>query len=377
MKRSCSRNIRWALENLAGVSAVPSPLTQPVYRLDRTFEWNAAEGPSFSGPYPDVPVTPPKDFFGLPVASRFGIAASLVLNEKWFSLYGRLGFDLLTYKTVRSRMRLAHPLPNWLYVDENALHGKGPLRALSGIPENPLAATAAGSIGMPSSAPEFWRNDIARCRTALRPGQVLIVSIVGTADADTSKAAFIDDFRQLAADVRAAGAQVIELNLSCPNVGRREGEVYRDADLAGRIAAAARSAAGSLPLIAKIGAFERRADLEVLLRRLAGTIDGIVMINAPSREVVIALGAPAFGARRFAGMMGGRVFDIALRCVGDAVEIVREHRLALKVLAVGGVNSPERAAAFRDAGAYAAFAASAAAFDPYLAIRIKRHDPLL
>jgi len=41
-----------------------------------------------------------------------------VLNERWFELYSRLGFDLLTYKTIRSRERRAHPLPNWIYLDE-------------------------------------------------------------------------------------------------------------------------------------------------------------------------------------------------------------------------------------------------------------------
>src|SRR5260221_9953365 len=82
---------------------VPPPLKTPVYRLDRTFEQNAAEGPSFSGSFPEVPVTPTKDFFGTSVASRIGVAASLLVNERWFELYSRLGFDLLTYKTIRSR----------------------------------------------------------------------------------------------------------------------------------------------------------------------------------------------------------------------------------------------------------------------------------
>src|SRR5207253_1445975 len=100
---------------------IPPPLATPVYRLDRTFEQNAAEGPAFAGPYVDVPGTPMKDFLGYRVASRIGMAASLLLNERWFELYSRLGFDLLTYKTIRSRARLAHPLPNWLYLDESSV----------------------------------------------------------------------------------------------------------------------------------------------------------------------------------------------------------------------------------------------------------------
>ena len=205
----------------------------------------------------------------------------------------------------------------------------------------------------------------------------MIVSVVGTADADTTEAEIIEDFAALAAEVRNAGAHVVELNFSCPNVGRRESEVYRDTALAARIVAAARVAVGPLPLLVKIGPIEERDLMTELLRRLAGLVDGVVMINAPSRMIVDASGAPAFGANReWAGMMGGAVFDIALNCVRTAVEIVRQDGLNLHVLAVGGVCSVERIRAFSNAGAYAVFGASACAWDPYLAIRAKHHDPM-
>ena len=358
--------------------APPPPLAEPVYRFDRTFEQNAASGPAFAGPYPDVPATPSKDFLGHRVASRLGIAASLLVNERWVALYSRLGFDLLTYKTVRSRPRIAHPVPNWVYVDETSLVSDPgtPVRTIDSVPLHALTATAAGSIGIPSSPPEFWRADIAKCRAHLRPGQVLIVSVVGTAEAVSTEAALVDDFATLAGEVRAAGAQVVELNLSCPNVAQQEGEVYRDVAMVGRIARAARAAIGSTPLLVKIGPILEHAVMAGLLRELAGIVDGVVMINAPSRLFVDPSGAPTFGASRLrAGLMGGVVFDVAMDCVRRAVTIVREDGLALRILAVGGVCSPVRVRALFDAGAYAVMAASAAAWDPYLAIRTKLQDP--
>jgi dihydroorotate dehydrogenase len=134
-----------------------------------------------------------------------------------------------------------------------------------------------------------------------------------------------------------------------------------------------------MPLLVKIGPIEEHERMADLLRRLDGVVDGVVMINAPSRAIVNAAGAPAFGAgRERAGLMGGgAVFDIAMRCVRDAVGIVRRDGLSLHVLAVGGVTSPERISAFFDAGAYAVLAASACAWDPYLAIRAKLLDPSL
>ena len=360
--------------------AVPPPLTSPLYRFDRSFEHNAAAGPSFSAFYPDVPVTPTKDFLGYRVASRIGIAASLVLNERWFELYSRLGFDLLTYKTIRSRERRAHPLPNWLYLDESSIvtDNAVALTAVSSTPLTPLTATAAGSIGMPSSSPEVWRRDIRSCRARLRPHQVMIVSVVGTSDGDTSERDFIDDFSALTTEARDAGAQVVELNFSCPNVGRRESQVYRDVEIAADIARAARTAAGSIPLLAKVGPIEERERMAELLRRLSGLVDGVVMINAPRRMIIDRNGAPAFGAdRAHAGMIGGVTFNIAMMCVRGAVEIIQRDKLNLHVLAVGGACSPERISAFFDAGAYAVLAASACAWDPYLAIRAKHRDPSL
>src|ERR1700733_3463630 len=100
-------------------SRLPDPVREPVYRIDRSFEWNAEHGPNFVGPWPSRAATQAStEFFGVPVRSRFGIAASLILHGAWFDLYSRLGFDLLTYKTVRRCARTAHQLPNWLFVDE-------------------------------------------------------------------------------------------------------------------------------------------------------------------------------------------------------------------------------------------------------------------
>ncbi|MFT8243242.1 hypothetical protein [Roseomonas sp. BN140053] len=352
----------------------------PTYRLDRSFEWNAENGPRFEGPFPPVPDTPEKRFLGLPVRSRFGLAASLGLRAPWVELYARLGFDILTYKTVRLRPKLAAPMPNWLFVpdDARAADPEAPLRAEAAIPADPAAATAVGSIAMPSSDPAVWRPDIARCRALLRPGQVLVVSVVGTAREGMGEDAFVAEFEELAAAVREAGAQAVEANLSCPNVGRGEGETYLNAPLAGRIARAVRRGAGGLPVLLKIGAGADDAALAALLRAVAGSADAVTAVNAPSRVILDASGAPAFGTgRERAGLMGGAVHGIALDCVRRAVDIVRRDRLGLEIVAVGGVTSPARARAMLEAGACAALAASGAAWNPYLAMEVKRADPAL
>jgi dihydroorotate dehydrogenase len=100
------------------------------------------------------------------------------------------------------------------------------------------------------------------------------------------------------------------------------------------------------------------------------------MINAPSRRIVDAAGAPAFGAgRERAGVTGGAVKAIALRAVGDAAGYAARRSLPLKIVGVGGIASATDARAFLDAGAYAVQSATAATWNPHLAAELKAADP--
>nr|MCU0897044.1 hypothetical protein [Burkholderiales bacterium] len=223
------------------------------YRVDRSYDWNYAHGPVWDGPLPRVPATPLKRFLGMPVRSRLGVAAGLLLNARWVELYARLGYDIVTYKTVRSRARRCHPMPNWVTVDAPEPLGRGETRCVTKPRRDadPAAVTASVSFGMPSKDPEGWMPDVGRARKALKPGQVLVVSVVASPGAGDGERAMIGDFANLAAMAREAGAQVVEANLSCPNVCTAEGDIYLDAGLSGRIARAMRAAAGPVPVLLK------------------------------------------------------------------------------------------------------------------------------
>lgn len=354
---------------------------RPTYRTDRSFEWNYAHGPDFAGPWPAVPETPEKTFLGFKLRSRFGVSAGILLNKRWIETYARLGFDLLTYKTVRSAPRLCHPAPNWLFVDERAIAAtlddpEAPVRLASQPPADPRRVSAGGSFGTPSVAPEVWIPDIAAARRALGAGQVLIVSVMGTARPGMSDADFVADFAGLAAAVAANGADIVEADLSCPNVARREGEVYLDVALSARIARALKDNAGGKKVLLKIGDIADRGQLANFLEAVAGAADGVVTINAPSRRIVDGASAPAFGAgRERAGVAGAAIKRIALSAVSDIAAIVARKCLNLAIVGVGGVASAADARDFLEAGAAAVQSATAAAWNPYLAAEIKAAAP--
>jgi len=352
----------------------------PTYRIDRPFEWNFAHGPDFVGPWPTVPQTPSKAFLGLPVRSRFGVPSSILMNARWVETYARLGFDILTYKTVRSVARDCHPFPNWAFVDAAtarrvAAHDEPQI--VTDVPEpSPATATMAGSFGMPSTAPAFWREDIVRARAALGTGQILVVSIVATVEATTTRTEACSQVERLAAEVREAGAQAIETNLSCPNVPGREGEIYMDVEMAAEIAAATRRGAGDAPLLVKLGELESARHARGLLRALDPHVQGVVAINAPSRQIEAPDGTPYFGeVRQRAGITNGAIHEVALNGARTAAGIIRADALDLALVAVGGAATPEHVARFMDAGADAVQSATAAMWNPHLAVEVKNADP--
>ena len=353
------------------------------YRVDRSYEWNYAHGPVWSTALPAVPDTPIKTFFGLPVASRLGISAGLLLNSAWIDFYARCGYDILTYKTVRSQRRACQPKPNWLFVDEadarslersrrtDAVHaGARPARG------GPDAWTSTVSFGMPSREPAVWMADVATARGLLAARQVLIVSVVASPEPNWTAEEIVGDFGDLAAMAREAGAQLVEANLSCPNVTSAEGDLFNDAELSGRIARALRAGAGSLPVLLKIGHLADERDLKALLRAVNGAASGLVIVNGLSRPVLDADGAPAYGAGRpQAGILGRGVHTIGVHDVARAVAQIRTDRLDLEVAGVGGVATAADVERYFAAGACAVLMGSAPMFDPALAARLKAANP--
>lgn len=352
------------------------PAARPTYRFDKSFEWNYVHGPHLDGPWPEVPPTPMKSFFGLPVRSRFGIPASILPNSRWLETYARLGFDILTYKSVRRVARACGPAPNWMFADESSVAAAMRDPAAPVMVTSEAGGTTAGSFGMPSVLPEIWMAEMEKCRAALASGQVLIASVVGTAGPDVSEEAFVADFADLAARAADAGAHILEINLSCPNVGKAEGQIYLDAALTARIARAVKKATGGRPLLLKSGAIRDPAHFLNLLKAVAGAADGLVLINGPSRRIVNAAGAPAFGpGRERAGVTGAAIKPLALGAVKQALALIAEHKLPLEVVGCGGVTSPQDARDFLAAGACAALSATGATLNPYLACELKAQAP--
>ena len=352
------------------------------YRPDRSYRWNYVHGPTFTGFALDdgpIPKTPAKDLFGFRVASRLGISAGILLNSNWVGAFSKQGFDILTYKTVRSSYRPCYPMPNWVYLQPDA----GPLGtedepvrvAAARVRQRASDVTSAVCFGMPSMAPEVWRADVSEARRALRRDQLLIVSVVGTPDDGGGIDSLAEDYVRCARWAADAGAHIVEANFSCPNVCSAEGSVYHDSTTSAQLASALREALPSTPILLKAGYFSTPSKLRSFYRAVAPSVDGVVLVNGMTRRVLRQDGSPAFGKLERAGILGRAIHAEAVANVRQAVDIASEDGLELETMAVGGVLEPRDVHAFFETGARVVLTGGGAALDPSLARRCKREHP--
>lgn len=347
----------------------------PTYHFEQTYRWNYEKGPDFHGEYPSLQINDECELLGMKINSRYGISAGILLNSRWIETYSKLGFDILTYKTVRSAKRECYPLPNWVFVDCSSPLQEDddtPLIAHCQPQQDISRLTSSVCFGMPSSPPEIWREDVSRAKSVLADRQMLIVSVVGTPKENSSLFDLADDYAECAAYAAEAGADVIEANLSCPNVCTAEGAVYQSAEATKIIGERIKEAIGNKPLLLKISSLQDQNAYADFLQLTEPFADGIVLLNCVSRRVHNIDGTPVFGeGKERAGVLGWGTYPI---CYKHAQMILlARHETGCKqvIIPVGGAVSPEYAKSYLLAGADAVLMGGAPVFDPYLAVKLK------
>ncbi len=345
------------------------PMTNvPNTRYDRarSYDWNYEHAPDV----PPVALQPPLgdwSFCGLPVGSPLGIPAGPLLNGRWCLYYAALGFDVLTYKTVRSRAHGCYPLPNLQPVQCGMLRGDE-----RDLPSSEtMAGSWAVSFGMPSRDPSEWREDVRQTRSALAADKRLSVSVVGTVQDGWSLDQLADDYAQCAAWAVESGADCIETNFSCPNVSTCDGQLYQHPDQAVVVAARVREAIGRVPFIAKIGRVPRDEDAARLVENLDGLVDALAMTNSIASTVVEPSGGRLFGGQP-RGICGDATREASLAQTRMLAQRIQQQHATIQLIGVGGAATAEHVRQYLAAGAHAVHLATSAMVDPGVALAIRR-----
>jgi dihydroorotate dehydrogenase len=356
-------------------------LLTPFFDPLKSYEDNYESGPF--GAFADGKVIsqrgdPKYDFHGHRIHFPLGIPAGPLLNSAFCKAAFEKGFDIAVYKTVRSGAFPCHPFPNVL-----AIHPEGDL-TLEAI-KSPVVADVAyshplsitNSFGVPSKDPAVWQEDVTKAIASEGPGQVLVLSFMGTVLAEQTQQEFIDDCVLSARLAYETGAKVLETNLSCPNIGN-EGLVCYNLDVTHAVAKGIREVIGGTPLIIKVGYYQNDSDMERLAEIVDAYADGVSGINTLAAEVRDAAGnqaLPGSPARLRSGVCGAGIKWAGIDFVKRMKGIRDKRGFTFSIEGVGGVTEPGDFKEYRDAGADVVMTATGAMWNPYLAKEIKEAYP--
>ena len=345
-------------------SSLPSDRL-PRYDRFRSYEWNREHAPDpVDIEVPSVPGT--WDFCGLPIESPLGIPAGPLLNGRWCLYYASLGFDVLTYKTVR---RCAHPcyeMPNLQPVECGQVDEQtGELAA-----SEKMQGTWAVSFGMPSADPDIWRADVEQTRRMLPDRKVLVVSVVATVESGQGTEELARDYAACARWAVDSGADAVEANFSCPNVCTPDGQLYQDAEAAAGVAAAVRDAIGGVPFIVKIGHVASVEAAGALLQAVGPFVDTVSMTNSVATHVRHS-GQLLFGGQK-RGICGAGILEASVRQLRLFAGLEQKGFGPVRFIAVGGIRTADDVRRCLEAGAVMCQMATAAMVSPDVAIRIRR-----
>ena len=183
----------------------------------------------------------------------------------------------------------------------------------------------------------------------------VIVNVAGESIAD-----YVEVCRRLDG---VPGVAAIELNISCPNVGKGGLQFAIDAEAAGAVTAAVRRTT-DLPLLVKLS--PNVADVRPIARAIAAAgADALTAVNTLSGIAVASDRRRPLLGNVFGGLSGPAIKPVALRVVYEVAQVVD-----IPVVAIGGVTELADVLDFLAVGAVAVQVGTAIFADPTLPVRL-------
>ena len=244
----------------------------------------------------------------------------------------------------RADLRLA-------FLEYTRIFAGGTLKARVGNPPPRVTETPGGmlnSIGLQNPGVDAVLEKYAPLWAGWRVP--VIVNVAGESVSD-----YVEVAKRLDGVPGVAG---IELNISCPNVGKGGLQFAIDAGAAAEVTAAVRRAT-DLPLLVKLS--PNVADVRPIAKAIAAAgADALTAINTLSGIAVRGDRARPLLGNIYGGLSGPAVKPVALRVVYEAAQVVEIPVVAARSMLAGWVDDVRtRDAALRDASGEALDAAMA------------------
>ncbi len=315
------------------------------YDLNLSLEQNIEKGPPQIPDNMKIPESTWIEWLGIPLKSPFGISACpLTMNSQWVQWAASLGYDVLTFKTVRSREWKVNPYPNWVYADENSFDKESNQIAASLDPYKAEEVSMGNSFGVQSASPEIWIKEYESAKSMLTEGQELILSVMPSVIEGVD---IFDDMDKLAELANRTSAKRIEINYACPNSNHNL--IYLDIDLMVALSKRFRSKLNQDKfLIIKVSYYPNQNDIRTLTLNTRGIINGITSINTMGMR--LEDNNNPFGTNRpTAGFSGAVIRPFAIEQMENFIKAREELGLVetLGLIAIGGVTMPEHIHKYR------------------------------
>jgi dihydroorotate dehydrogenase (NAD+) catalytic subunit len=208
-----------------------------------------------------------------------------------------------------------------------------------GYPNPTIVQAEAGLInamGLPNPGIAVYSQEIKYCKTILRVP--LIVSVFGYS---------ADEYATVAKKAVDAGADAVELNISCPHVQFTGTEIGQNPKLLAEVVEKVKAAVGK-PILVKLS--PNVANIAVTARAaVEAGADALTAVNTLKAMAIDSETMRPILSNLKGGLSGPAVKPVALRCVYD----IREELPDVPIIGCGGITDWRDAVEFLLAGASA------------------------
>jgi len=190
------------------------------------------------------------------------------------------------------------------------------------------------AMGLPNPGIKEYLKEFHRIRAAV-PNFPLILSIYGYS---------AEEYATLAREATAAGADAVELNVSCPHVKDTGSEIGQCPETLVEVVKKVKASV-SRPVFAKLSP-NVTSITDVAEAAVEAGADGLTIMNTVKAMAIDVETAMPILGNRVGGLSGPAVKPVALRCVYDAYE-----RVKVPIMGCGGILDWRDAVEFLLAGA--------------------------
>ena len=208
-----------------------------------------------------------------------------------------------------------------------------------GYPNPTVVQAEAGLInamGLPNPGIALYTQEIKYCKTILRVP--LIVSVFGYS---------ADEYSAVAKKAVDAGADAVELNVSCPHVQFTGSEIGQNPKLLAEVVKKVRAAVAK-PILVKLSPNVTNITVTARAAVEAGA-DALTVVNTLKAMAIDSETMRPILSNLKGGLSGPAIKPVALRCVYD----IREELSDVPIVGCGGITDWRDAVEFLLAGASA------------------------